>query len=361
VIFGALLNAEYRAGELVELGQLAERLGYRHLLYTDVRLFRECYLGLAAIAAGTRSILLGPGVTDPYSRHPAVTAATIATFDEMCGGRAVLALGRGGTGFRELGITPARPVAALREAVDLVRRLLAGETVTCAGKVISLAGGRLQFTPVRSRIPIYFATHGPQVTRLAGEVADGVLIANTLKPAAVDVYLDRFREGAALAGRSTEGLDVHLRVEICIDDDEAAARAVMRRRVAARLLAGYPHWEFLDLLGLRMPEALRRIAAARDMGRLDEAAAALPDEAVDQTALAGHPEAVAARIAGALRPGITGVTIRPHAPPGRSVAHVLRSFAEAVIPRLGGKPCCRGKVATSPRPSPRSSTRGTPR
>jgi 5,10-methylenetetrahydromethanopterin reductase len=339
VNFGALLNAEYPTGELVELGQLAERLGYRHLLYTDVRLFRECYLGLAAVAAGTRTILIGPGVTDPYSRHPAVTAATMATLDEMSGGRALLALGRGGTGFRELGITPVLPVAALRETVEMARRLWAGETVTSTGKVVSLTAGRLQWKPVRPRIPIYFATHGAQVTRLAGEVADGVLIANTLVPAAVDHYLAQFREGAARAGRGTDGLDVHLRVEVCIDADEAAARMVMKRRVAARLMAGYPHWEFLGLLGIEMPEAFRAVAAARDMRRADEAAAALPDEVMEKTALAGRPAAVAARIRDALRPGITGITVRPHAAPGRSAAHTLRSFAEDVIPMIGGATC----------------------
>jgi 5,10-methylenetetrahydromethanopterin reductase len=337
MIFGALLNAEYPMGELVQLGQVAERLGYRHLLYTDVRLFRECYLGLAAMAAGTSTILLGPGVTDPYSRHPAVTASTIATFDELSGGRAVLAFGRGGTGFRELGITPTLPVAALRESVDMVRRLLAGETVTCTGKVISLAGGRLQFTPPRRTIPIYFATHGPQVTRLAGEVADGVLIANTLVPASIDHYLAQLGQGLQKAGRAPDSMDVHLRFEICIDDDEAAARAVMRRRVAARLMAGYPHWEFLELLDVHLPAAFREIAATRDMRRVDEAATVLPDEAVDRTALAGRADAVAARITPALRPGITGITIRPHAPAGRPVAGVLRAFAESVIPKLGGR------------------------
>src|SRR5262245_52365605 len=250
---GALLNAEYPVGELAELGRLAEQLGYRHLLYTDVRLFRECYLGLAALATGTKSILLGPGVSDPYSRHPAVTASTIATFDDLSGGRALLALGLGGTGFRELGITRKLPIAALRETVDIVRRLLGGETVTTSGKVISLADGRLQFAPVRKQIPIYFATHGPQVTRLAGEVADGVLIANTMVPSAVDHYLDQVRAGAAKTGRDLAAIDVHLRIEMCIDEDEAAAREVMRRRVAARLLAGYPHWEFLELLDLRLP------------------------------------------------------------------------------------------------------------
>jgi 5,10-methylenetetrahydromethanopterin reductase len=336
VNFGALLNAEYPAGELAELGRLAEQLGYRHLLYTDVRLFRECYLGLAALATGTKSILLGPGVTDPYSRHPAVTASTIATFDELSGGRALLALGVGGTGFRELGITPKLPIAALRETVDMVRRLLAGETVTTSGKVVSLTDGRLQFIPVRKQIPIYFATHGPQVTRLAGEVADGVLIANTLVPSAVDHYLGQIRAGAEKAGRDLAAIDVHLRVEICIDDDEAAARQVMRRRVAARLLAGYPHWEFLELLGLRMPDAFRDIAAAKDMRRVDEATKVLPDEAVEKTALAGRAEAIADRIASVLRPGITGITVRPHAVPGRAVGVVLKAFAEIVTPRLGG-------------------------
>src|SRR5438093_9265439 len=151
---GALLNAEYPASELVELGLLCESLGYTQLWYTDIRLFRECYVGLAALAANTTRILLGPGVTDPYSRHPAATAATIATFDELCGGRALLGLGVGGTGFRGLGISAKLPVAALRETVDVVRRLLSGERVTTQGKVISLRDGRLQFSPIRSRIPI---------------------------------------------------------------------------------------------------------------------------------------------------------------------------------------------------------------
>jgi 5,10-methylenetetrahydromethanopterin reductase len=337
MIIGALLNAEYPVGELVQLGQLAEQLGYRHLLYTDVRLFRECYLGLAAMAAATSKILLGPGVTDPYSRHPAVTASTIATFDEMSGGRALLAFGRGGTGFRELGITPTLPVAALRESVDMVRRLLAGETVTTTGKVISLAGGRLQFTPPRRTVPIYFATHGPQVTRLAGEVADGVLIANTLVPASIDHYLAQLRQGLAKAGRAPDSVDTHLRFEVCIDDDEQAARNIMRRRVASRLMAGYPHWEFLELLDVHLPEVFRAIAATRDVRRVDEAAAVLPDEAVDRTALAGRAELIAERIGPALRPGITGITIRPHAPAGRPVGGVLRAFVESVIPRLGGR------------------------
>ena len=93
---GVLLYSDYTTRELVELGELSEALGYRYFWYTDVRFARECYLGLAAVAARTKRIHLGTGVTDPYSRHPAITAAAIATLDEMSEGRAVLGLGTGG-------------------------------------------------------------------------------------------------------------------------------------------------------------------------------------------------------------------------------------------------------------------------
>jgi 5,10-methylenetetrahydromethanopterin reductase len=247
----------------------------------------------------------------------------------------LLGLGVGGTGFRELGIATRLPVAALRETVDVVRRLLAGERVTVEGKVVSLQEGKLQFTPVRHRIPVYFATHGAQIMKLAGEVADGVLLANTLVPSALGFYVDQLREGQAKSGRSLEELDISLRPEICLDADETAARQVMRRRVAARLIAGYPHWDFLERLDLRLPDRFTEIAAAKDTSRLDEAAASLPDEAVDRTTLAGRPERVADRIAEALRPEITSITVRPHALPGKDVGAVLRAFVEEVVPRIG--------------------------
>ena len=331
---GALLNAEYPASELVELGLLCESLGYDQLWYTDIRLFRECYVALGALAARTERIRLGPGVSDPYSRHPAMTAATIATLDELSGRRALLGLGVGGTGFRELGLATPLPVAALREAVAMIRRLLRGEEVTFQGKVLSLAQGRLQFTPVRHDIPIYFATHGTQIARLAGEVADGVMIANAVVPSAVAHYLDQVREGASKAGRRLGDLDVALRFEVCLDDDEEAAFAVMRRRVAQRLMAGYPKVEFLERVEVSLSAAFRELAAGKDSRQLDRLAGLLPREAVERTVLAGRPDGVAKQVAAALTPEISRVTIRPHAVSGRSVGAVLQSFVRDVMPRV---------------------------
>jgi 5,10-methylenetetrahydromethanopterin reductase len=330
---GLLLFSDYTIRELADLAALAESLGYRDFWYTDVRFARDCYLGLAACAARTSTIRLGTGVTDPYSRHPAITAAAIATLDEISGGRAVLGLGAGGTGMKELALERKLPVAALRETVEMVRALLRGEDVTSEGKVVSLNGGRLGFAPQRAEVPVWFATHGAQVTRLAGQVADGVLIANTLVPSAFAFYADQIDQGMAKAGRAPGAVDVGLRVEACIGEDDAAAFAVMRRRVATRVLSQYPHWDYLTELNVSMPAEFTALAAERPADAASRAAALFPEEAVEAMVLAGNPERVARQLARALHPRITNVTLRPHAMKGQAIGEVIRAFAEQVVPR----------------------------
>src|SRR5262245_9801715 len=142
---GVLLNAEYPLPELVQLARLAEELDYRDFWYTDVRFLRDCWVSLAAVALATERIRLGPGVTDPYTRHPALTASAIATLDELSRGRALLGLGIGGYGFGQIGLEGRLPVAAMRETVEVVRRLLRGEEVSLEGKVVTVRRGRLEF------------------------------------------------------------------------------------------------------------------------------------------------------------------------------------------------------------------------
>jgi hypothetical protein len=98
--------------------------------------------------------------------------------------------------------------------------------------------------------------------------------------------------------------------------------------------AGYGHWDYLERLGITLPQAFVDIAAAGDLRRAAEAAHLLPPEAVDRMVLAGDPVHVAGQLASALRPGITRVIVRPHAPRGRSVGDVLRRFVTDVMPRV---------------------------
>jgi 5,10-methylenetetrahydromethanopterin reductase len=331
---GVLLNAEYPLAELVGLARLAEELGYQDFWYTDVRFLRDCWVSLAAVAVATERIRLGPGVTDPYTRHPALTASAVATLDELSRGRALLGLGIGGYGFGQIGLEGRLPVAAMRETVEVVRRLLRGDEVSLEGKVVTLRRGRLEFRGVQTEIPIYFATHGAQITRLAGQVADGVLFANILVPSALATYLAALQDGMASAGRSAGAVQVSLRFEVCLADDQAAAEAVMRRRMATRLMSQYPKWDYLEHLGITLPPAFVEVAARKDRTLVAEAMAALPDEVLERTVLAGRPDRVAEQVARMLRPEVSQITIRPHAVPGQRVDAVLRAFARDVMPRI---------------------------
>src|SRR6266487_6727777 len=122
---GLLLLPTYDPDRLAALAELAEGTGYDDLWLADERFFREVYASLTLCALRTRRIRLGPCVTDPYSRHPALTAMAIATLDEIASGRAILGIGAGVSGLRELGIDGSRSATAMREAIGLIRRLLA--------------------------------------------------------------------------------------------------------------------------------------------------------------------------------------------------------------------------------------------
>ena len=225
-------------------------------------------------------------------------------------------------------------MAALRETVEIVRALWRCESVDYQGKVASVSKGKLTFAPSRSDIPIYFATHGEQVSRLAGKLADGVLVANTLEPRMLSFYLDRIREGMVAVDRDGADFEFGLWVEACISDDHEAAFGVMRRRMASRLIGQYPNWAYLTELGIDLPPEFVEIAAEKDQKLVDEAARAMPSHAVGLTVLAGNAEQVANQLSRVMRPEVGSITIRPHAAPGEPLDRIIQAFAEDVMPRV---------------------------
>src|SRR5207237_8929834 len=122
---------------------------YDDFWLADERFFREVYALLALAATRTTRIRIGPCVTDPFSRRPALTAMAIATLDEISGGRPILGIGAGVSGFRELGVNAEASAVAIREAVELIRQLLAGQHVPVKGQRVSFNGGRLDFAAAR--------------------------------------------------------------------------------------------------------------------------------------------------------------------------------------------------------------------
>jgi len=159
--------------DVVDLAVLAEELGFeRCWVYDEGLVTRDVYVTLTAIAARTSRIPLGPGITNPFVRHPGATAAAIASLDEFSGGRAFVGIGAGGgLTLDPLGIGRDRPATAVSEMVHCLRGLFAGERVDHDGHAFMFRDAKLDYA--RPDIDIILAGRGPRMTALGGRLADG--------------------------------------------------------------------------------------------------------------------------------------------------------------------------------------------
>jgi 5,10-methylenetetrahydromethanopterin reductase len=334
VKLGLLTLAELPPERLVATVRMAEAEGYAYFWHSDEKFYRDPWVGLTLAALESRSIRLGTGVTEPYARHPALLAMAIASLDEVAGGRAILGIGAGGTGFPPMGVERRKPAIALREAVTVVRRLLAGETVTLEGEVIRFRAGRLNFR-TRPDIPIFIAARGRRVLETAGEVGDGVMIAPYASEPGLRHALGLIERGAARAGRRLADVHTIARVDVCIARDRAAARDAVKRMVALPLWVSYPDLGYLKPLPpVALPPELHAILARRDYNLIPEAARLVPDELVEHLAVAGTLDDVIAQARAIVATGVDQITVHPVAPPGGDAVDVARQFAREVVPNL---------------------------
>lgn len=333
---GLLLLPHDPPTRLAEVARLAEAGGFDHFWLADERFFREVYGSLALVAQHTSRITVGTCVTDPYSRHPALTAMAIATLDEIAGGRAMLGLGAGISGFAELGIKREKPARAIREAITLIRRLLAGDEVDVQGDAVHFHHGRLDFTPVRAAVPIYVASNGPLGQRAAGALADGAIMEGCGNPAEARALGAAVAAGVKETGRAAGAVQLVARLNACIGADGKGARDVLRPRVARTLGAGRLTFATLAAQGLELPEeAKAKVAGVSYAAGFTPYLPLLPlitDRVVDALTLAGTVEEVTARVIALGRAGIGQVMIYPFAPPHGTEDDTIRRFGQEVLP-----------------------------
>lgn len=185
---------------MVEIATRAEALGFdRCWVYDEGLATRDLYVTLSAIANATSRLQLGPGITNPYTRHPAQTAAAIASIDELSGGRAFLGIGAGGSlTLDPLRIERPRPLTAVRETIEACRGLWSGAPVDLDGTHTQLSSAHLGYG--RSDIEIWLAGRGPKMLRLGGAQADGVMLDFIHQPS-IASYTSLVQTGAEEAGR----------------------------------------------------------------------------------------------------------------------------------------------------------------
>ncbi len=339
------LNLGYWGGDNNNAAHLAltreaEQLGYS-VVWAAEAYGSDSPTVLAWLAGQTERIELGSAVMQIPARTPAMAGMTAATLDALSGGRFRLGLGVSGPQVVEgwHGVPYGKPLARTREYVDIVRQVLARQTVRYDGEYYRLPlpdgpGKALKLTihPVRTEVPIYLGAVGPRNLELTGEIADGWLGLFYAPEHAAD-QLAAVRRGREKSGEDLTGFDVVPTVPVVIGDDlEACAEPV--RGYAALYIGGMGSREknFYHRIAVRMgyEEAANQVQDLFLERKHRDAMAAVPFEFIDSTALLGPIERISDRLAAYAESGVTTLTVSPYASTPELAVQTLRAMAEAL-------------------------------
>lgn len=328
--FGVGLHADTEMARFAALAHAIESAGFARLWVPDERFQRDIAAALTVAATVTKSIRIGTAVTDPFIRHPALTASILASADEVAEGRMTAGIGAGISGFSALGVRRERPRLALREAITLMRRLWSGETVNFVGETTSFRDGRLEYVPLREDVPVWIAGRGPAVLALAGEIGDGVILGSLASEGGIAYARKHVGRGVRLRKRQdrpTWGIWLHT----AISEDAEAARRAVRPIVTGVLISSRT---VLDELGVSLPNAFAKAldGVAYGMGNPEmlRVSRDLPDTVLDAFSVSGDRRQVRARLEELGRLGIEHVSFVPWLVPGQSFERFLDEAAAAL-------------------------------
>ena len=227
---GSFISVGRSLETAIQRVERAERLGYESVFVTHIAA-RDSVTTLMAYAARTERIRLGTGVLPIYSRTPVATAQSFATLDEFSEGRAVIGLGVSHRPVVEgwYGDTIGRPVAEMREYVQIVRAILNREDPP-GGERFSSSFHFMGYE-ARADLPIYLAGLSPGMLRLAGEIGDGVMLWLCNPDYISEVVVPAVREGRERAGRDPEGFDIVAAVPSAVTAEPDEARQRLRQEL----------------------------------------------------------------------------------------------------------------------------------
>ena len=321
--FGLRIPPCRPADDVARCVAAAERAGFDIAWLPDSQfLWRDVWACATLALTQTETIVVGTCVTNLETRHASVTAAAAVTLEELAPGRTILGIGSGDSAVKTLGRRPTR-LAAMRDGVELVRSLMAGDTVTFDDREMRLHAS-LEVPP-----PVYLAANGPKALALAGEIADGVITVAGLRPDQV----------AALRERVGPRVDVAFGTFCHITDDEREAARIVKPYVVAMAQVGGR--ESLRAIGIDIDPPAVVGGIYPDMSHAeswDAAADAAEEWVTDEMALryadayclVGSASSVRERIERAAAVGVSNLYVR-HFESYTLPDSLLRTFGEAII------------------------------
>ena len=312
---GLYLQDKHPIREGMEYARYAEERGFGAVWQAESRLVRDAIVPMAAYAAVTDRIKIGSGVVNIWARNPGVLAATFSTMDDLAPGRILLGVGAWWDPLAsKVGVERRRPLKAMREIVESVRRLLAMETVTFHGEFVNLSDVEIDIvhgSREPKHVPIYLGATGDQMLQLGGEIGDGVLLNYLVSPAYNRHAVECIERGARRAGKTVEDIDRPQLVVVSMDEDRDKALDAARELVT-QYLGQQPH--IMKASGVS-EDVLNDIAAVLTWPATEEQIRAamkrVPDDVVQLITASGTPSEVKAKVQEYLDAGATSAVLYP--------------------------------------------------
>jgi 5,10-methylenetetrahydromethanopterin reductase len=228
----------------LDYARYAEEKGFEAVWQAESRLVRDAIVPMAAYAAVTDNIKIGSGVINNWTRNIGLLAATFLTLDDLAPGRVICGLGAWWDPLAaNVGIERRKPLKAMRETIELLRRLLNMERVTFNGEFHQVENIELDVVHGRREprdVPIMIGATGPKMMELTGEIADGAVLNYCVPPEYNDAAIDQLKIGLKKSGRTLDDLDRPQLVVCSVDEDHDKAIDTTRE-LLTQYLAQQPH------------------------------------------------------------------------------------------------------------------------
>jgi 5,10-methylenetetrahydromethanopterin reductase len=304
--------------DMTAFARQAEERGYDMVFFSETILAnRDSVTALAAFGLATRRIALG-ATQVVRLRTPLLMAQTLASLDELTGGRIVLAPGAcSDKHARRHGLAPATPALTLKEWIESVRLLLSGTSVTYKGETVQFDDVGLGWTPRRTSIPFWVAAMSRTGLQLAGRIADGVVLDAHTSPEYVENAVRILKDAVREAGRAWDRFEVAQIIPCSVEDSHEAAVEAVRWEAASRFVSPMFPAETERRLRVGEPAIDRKdfpmLQEAFKTGGKAAVARSLPRSLIENTTATGTADEVVARVQRYRRAGVTYPLLRPQA------------------------------------------------
>jgi 5,10-methylenetetrahydromethanopterin reductase len=326
------LQDKHPIREAMAYVRYAEERGFEAVWQAESRLVREATVPMAAFAATTERIKVGSGVVNSWTRNVGLLAATFVTLDDLAPGRVLLGIGAWWEPLAtKVGVDRRSPLTAMREVVEVVRRLIAMERVTFHGEFVRVDDIEIDIVHGdRSPrdVPIYVGATGMQMMELAGEIGDGVLLNYLVGPTYDRAALEHLSAGAEKAGRKVEDLDRPQLVVCSLDEDREVAldRA---RELVTQYLGQQPHIGKASGVDPSLLEEIGRVLTwPASEEEIQRAMKLVPDEVVQMITASGTPDECRAKVREYVEAGCTCPVLYPL---GDDVPAMIDAFADGTF------------------------------